>query len=186
MQDFPIDTQIIDWSQPGGTKLHLAGVIRESIVDGPGWRFVVFVQGCPHHCKNCQNAQTWSFEGGYMTTVENIVKAVKENKLITGVTLSGGEPFTQAKALTVLARELKKEGVDVMSFSGWTFEELRDGANEENCWMDLLKELSLLVDGKFIEEQKTLNLRFRGSKNQRIVDVQKSLASNQTILSELN
>ncbi|MBQ1451696.1 MAG: anaerobic ribonucleoside-triphosphate reductase activating protein [Clostridia bacterium] len=173
--------------RPGETKLHLAGVIRESIVDGPGWRFVVFVQGCPHHCKGCQNPQTWSFtEGGYDTTVENIMKAVKENKLITGVTLSGGEPFTQAKALTVLAKEIRKEGLDVMAFSGWTFEELKEGANEENGWMDLLRELSLLIDGRFIEEQLTLNLRFRGSKNQRIIDVQRSLAEGKTVLSELN
>ena len=184
--DFPIDTQIIDYDQPGGTKLHLAGVIRESIVDGPGWRFVVFVQGCPHHCKGCQNPQTWGFDGGYETTVENIINAVKADPLLKGVTLSGGEPFTQAKALAVLAREIKKLGLDVMSFSGWTFEELRDGANADNAWMDLLPELSLLVDGKFIEEQKSLDLHFRGSKNQRIVDVQKSLASGTTVLSELN
>lgn len=185
--DFPIDTQIIDWSQPGGTKLHLAGVIRESIVDGPGWRMVVFTQGCPHHCKGCQNPGTWSFtEGGYDTTVENIVKAAKENPLLKGITLSGGEPFAQAKALTVLARELKKEGLDVMAFSGWTYEELLQGANAENCWLDLLSEISLLVDGKFIEEQKTLDLRFRGSKNQRIIDVQKSLAAGKAVLSELN
>ena len=179
--------QFLNNGRPGETKLHLAGVIRESIVDGPGYRFVVFVQGCPHHCKGCQNPQTWSFtEGGYDTTVENIMKAVKENKLITGVTLSGGEPFTQAKALTVLAKELRKEGLDVMAFSGWTFEELRDGADEENGWLDLLRELSLLIDGRFIQEQLTLELRFRGSKNQRIVDVQKSLQTGQTVLSELN
>ncbi len=186
MLEFPIDTQIIDPDQPGETKLHLAGVIRESIVDGPGWRFVVFAQGCPHRCKGCQNPQTWPFEGGYQTTVENIVKAVLSDKLVTGVTLSGGEPFTQAKALAVLAKELKKNGVDVMAFSGWTYEELRDGANDQNCWMDLLKELSLLVDGKFREEEKSLDLRFRGSKNQRIVDVAASLASGGTVLSELN
>lgn len=185
--DFPVDTQIINWDRPGETKLHLAGVIRESIVDGPGFRFVVFVQGCPHHCKGCQNLQTWSFtEGGYDTTVENIVNAVKADKLVTGVTLSGGEPFTQAKALTVLARELRKEGIDVMAFSGWTFEELREGSNEENCWSDLLRELSLLIDGRFIEEQMSLELKFRGSKNQRIIDVQRSLAAGETILSELN
>ena len=179
--------QFLNNDRPGETKLHLAGVIRESIVDGPGYRFVVFVQGCPHHCKGCQNPQTWSFtEGGYDTTVENIMKAVKENKLITGVTLSGGEPFTQAKALTVLAKELRKEGLDVMAFSGWTFEELRDGADEENGWLDLLRELSLLIDGRFIQEQLTLELRFRGSRNQRIVDVQKSLQTGQTVLSELN
>ena len=179
--------QFLNNDRPGETKLHLAGVIRESIVDGPGYRFVVFVQGCPHHCKGCQNPQTWSFtEGGYDTTVENIMKAVKENKLITGVTLSGGEPFTQAKALTVLAKELRKEGLDVMAFSGWTFEELRDGADEENGWLDLLRELSLLIDGRFIQEQLTLELRFRGSKNQRIIDVQKSLQTGQAVLSELN
>ena len=179
--------QFLNNDRPGETKLHLAGVIRESIVDGPGYRFVVFVQGCPHHCKGCQNPQTWSFtEGGYDTTVENIMKAVKENKLITGVTLSGGEPFTQAKALTVLAKELRKEGLDVMAFSGWTFEELTQGSNDENGWLDLLRELSLLIDGKFIEEQLTLELRFRGSKNQRIIDVQKSLQTGQAVLSELN
>lgn len=182
-----MNTTLLSNDRPGETKLHLAGVIRESIVDGPGWRFVVFVQGCPHHCKGCQNPQTWSFtEGGYDTTVENIVNAVKENKLITGVTFSGGEPFTQAKALSVLAKELKKEGLDVLAFSGWTYEELREGANEENGWMDLLRELSLLIDGRFIQEQLSLELRFRGSKNQRIVDVQRSLAEGKTVLSELN
>lgn len=185
--DFPFNAQNIDYDRPGETKLHLAGVIRESIVDGPGWRFVVFVQGCPHRCPGCQNPQTWSFtEGGYDTTVENIVNAAKANKLISGITLSGGEPFTQAKPLAVLARELKKEGLDVMAFTGWTFEQLRDGADEQNGWMELLRELSLLIDGRFIKEQLTLNLRFRGSKNQRIVDVQRSLADGHTVLSELN
>lgn len=166
-------------------KLRLAGVIRESVVDGPGWRFVVFVQGCPHHCEGCQNPQTHSFDGGYETTVGNIVKAVCENKLVSGVTLSGGEPFTQAKALTVLAREIKKCGYDVMSFSGWTFEELMSGATEENGWKELLCELSYLVDGKFILAEKSLELKFRGSRNQRIVDVQKSLATGKTVTTEL-
>ena len=167
-------------------KLRLAGVIRESIVDGPGWRFVVFVQGCPHHCPGCQNPQTHDFDGGYETTVGNIVNAVNANKLVSGVTFSGGEPFTQAKALTVLAREIKALGYDVMSFSGWTFEELMEGANEKNGWRELLEELSYLVDGKFIMEQKSLELKFRGSRNQRIVDVQKSLASGKTVTTELD
>lgn len=166
------------------TKLRLAGVIRESIVDGPGWRFVVFVQGCPHHCPGCQNPQTHDFDGGYETTVENIVNAVKEDSLLAGVTFSGGEPFTQAKALAVLAREIKAIGLDVMSFSGWTYEELLEGATEENGWRELLDELSFLVDGKFILEQKTLSLKFRGSKNQRIVDVQKSLTMGSVITTE--
>lgn len=168
------------------TKLRLAGVIRESIVDGPGWRFVVFVQGCPHHCKNCQNPGTWDFDGGYETTVENIMKAVKEDKLLTGVTLSGGEPFTQAKELAVLARKAREAGLDVMSFSGYTYEELVNGATVDNGWFDLLSELSLLVDGKFIEEQKSLELKFRGSRNQRIIDVRESLKVGHAVLSPLN
>ncbi len=168
------------------TELRLAGVIRESIVDGPGWRFVVFVQGCPHHCLGCQNPQTHSFDEGYITTVENIVNAVKEDGLLTGVTLSGGEPFTQAKPLTVLAREIRKLGLDVMAFSGYTYEELINGATEENGWLELLSELSLLIDGRFVESQKSLELRFRGSRNQRIIDVQKSLSTNTVVLSELN
>ncbi len=166
-------------------KLRLAGVIRESIVDGPGWRFVVFVQGCPHHCPGCQNPQTHDFDGGYETTVGNIVNAVKENKLLSGITLSGGEPFTQAKALTILAKEIKALGLDVMSFSGWTYEELINGANSENGWRELLEELSYLIDGKFIIAEKSLELKFRGSKNQRIVDVRKSLASGETVTTEL-
>lgn len=168
------------------TKLHLAGVIRESIVDGPGWRMVVFVQGCPHHCAGCQNPDTWSFSGGYETTVGRIVEAAKQDKLLCGITLSGGEPFTQAKALTVLAREIKAIGLDVMAFSGWTFEELTAGANEENGWLELLRELSLLVDGRFIESQKSLELKFRGSRNQRIIDVPRSLAAGRAVLSPLN
>lgn len=168
------------------TKLRLAGVIRESIVDGPGWRFVVFVQGCPHHCKNCQNPGTWDFDGGYETTVENIMKAVKEDKLLTGVTFSGGEPFTQAKELAVLARKVREAGLDVMSFSGYTYEELVNGATVDNGWFDLLSELSLLVDGKFIEEQKSLELKFRGSRNQRIIDVRESLKVGHAVLSPLN
>lgn len=168
------------------TKLRLAGVIRESIVDGSGWRFVVFVQGCPHHCKNCQNPGTWDFDGGYETTVENIMKAVKEDKLLTGVTLSGGEPFTQAKELAVLARKVREAGLDVMSFSGYTYEELVNGATVDNGWFDLLSELSLLVDGKFIEEQKSLELKFRGSRNQRIIDVRESLKVGHAVLSPLN
>ncbi|NLL63198.1 MAG: anaerobic ribonucleoside-triphosphate reductase activating protein [Ruminococcaceae bacterium] len=168
------------------TKLRLAGIIRESVVDGPGWRLVVFAQGCPHRCQGCQNPDTWSFDDGYESTVGNIIKVVKENKLLKGVTLSGGEPFCQAKAFTVLAKEVKALGLDVLAFSGWTFEELLAGANEENGWFELLSELSLLIDGKFIEEEKSLEIRFRGSKNQRIIDVPASLEQRQTVLSSLN
>ena len=107
------------------------------------------------------------------------------NKLLAGVTLSGGEPFTQAKELTILAREIKSLGLDVMSFSGWTYEELLTGATSQNGWRELLEELSYLIDGKFLIEQKSLQLKFRGSKNQRIVDVKASLATGKTVTTEL-
>lgn len=167
------------------TKLRLAGVIRESIVDGPGWRLVVFVQGCPHRCEGCQNPQTHDFEGGYDSTVGNIVDAIKQNKLLAGITLSGGEPFTQAKALTVLSKKVHEMGKSVMAYSGWTFEKLLRGADEKNGWLGLLREVDYLVDGKFELDKKSLSAKFRGSTNQRIIDVKKSLEQGFAIETEL-
>lgn len=167
------------------TKLRLAGVIRESIVDGSGWRLVVFAQGCPHNCKGCQNPQTHNFDGGYTSTVGNILNAVKENPLLSGITLSGGEPFSQAKELAVLAREIHLLGLNVMAYTGWTFEQLYNNADEKNGWLELLNEVDWLVDGKFEIENKTLSLKFRGSTNQRIVDVKKSLAKGTCVEIEL-
>ncbi|MEG1179396.1 MAG: anaerobic ribonucleoside-triphosphate reductase activating protein [Oscillospiraceae bacterium] len=167
------------------TNLRLAGVIRESIVDGPGWRLVVFAQGCPHHCEGCQNPQTHDFTGGYDSTVQNILDAVKANKLLAGITLSGGEPFAQAKAMSKLAHEIHKIGLNVMAYSGWTFEQLFNGANNQNYWLDLLNEVDFLVDGKFDIDKKSLSVKFRGSSNQRIIDVKKSLASGYAVETEL-
>jgi len=162
-------------------KLRLAGVIRESIVDGPGWRFVVFAQGCPHRCKGCHNPQTHDFDGGYDTTVENIINEVKKNPYLKGVTLSGGEPFCQAKPLAVLAKKAHELGLDVITYTGYTYEELIEGANEENGYIELLKETDILVDGRFILEEKTLELRFRGSRNQRVIDPKVSLKEGRVV-----
>ncbi|HOA34122.1 MAG: anaerobic ribonucleoside-triphosphate reductase activating protein [Clostridiales bacterium] len=162
-------------------KLRLAGVIRESIVDGPGWRFVVFAQGCPHRCKGCHNPQTHDFDGGYDTTVENIINEVKKNPYLKGVTLSGGEPFCQAKPLAVLAKKAHELGLDVITYTGYTYEELIEGANEENGYIELLKETDILVDGRFILEEKTLELRFRGSRNQRVIDPKASLKEGRVV-----
>ncbi|HOL79081.1 MAG TPA: anaerobic ribonucleoside-triphosphate reductase activating protein [Clostridiales bacterium] len=162
-------------------KLRLAGVIRESIVDGPGWRFVVFAQGCPHRCKGCHNPQTHDFDGGYDTTVENIINEVKKNPYLKGVTLSGGEPFCQAKPLAVLAKKAHELGLDVITYTGYTYEELIEGTNEENGYIELLKETDILVDGRFILEEKTLELRFRGSRNQRVIDPKASLKEGRVV-----
>ena len=106
------------------TPLRLAGVIRESIVDGPGIRMTVFVQGCPHHCKGCHNQHTWDFEGGYMSSVERVLEEAAKDPLLKGVTLSGGEPFSQAKPLTVLAKRAHEMGLNVFCYTGYTFEKL--------------------------------------------------------------
>ncbi len=167
-------------------KLRLAGIIRESIVDGPGIRMTVFVQGCPHHCKGCHNQQTWDFDGGYDSTSEKILEEAKKDKLIKGLTFSGGEPFEQAASLAILAKEAKKEGLNIFCYTGYTYEYLVEHFDKRPEWKELLELCDWLVDGKFILEEKSLMLHFRGSKNQRIIDVQKSLKENKVVLSDLN
>lgn len=168
------------------TKLQLAGVVRESIVDGPGIRMTVFVQGCPHHCKGCHNEHTWSFDGGYTSSVERILEEAAKDKLLKGITLSGGEPFTQAKALAVLARKARAMGLNIFCYTGYTFEYLYAHFDEHPEYKELLEECDWLVDGPFVEEQMSLMLHFRGSRNQRILNVKESLAKGEAVLSEIN
>lgn len=163
--------------------LRVAGIIEESIVDGPGLRFVLFLQGCRTHCKGCQNPQTWDFEGGTLVSAEDILARVQCDPLVHGITFSGGEPFEQAEALQPLAEELKRRGYHLMAFSGYTFEHL---IMKPEC-RELLSLLDLLVDGPFIEEEKSLELRFRGSRNQRIINLEASRAAGwKPVLDELN
>lgn len=165
--------------------IRLAGIVRESIVDGPGFRFVVFVQGCPHHCPGCHNPQTHDPNGGYDVSWEELFSEVKKDPIIQGITLSGGEPMEQAKELLPLAKAVNAYGKNVMSFSGYTFEQLLGKGKKEPEVIELLKELTLLVDGRFIMAEKDLSLLFRGSRNQRIVDVQKSLAAGKAVIAEI-
>lgn len=162
------------------TELRLAGVIRESIVDGPGWRFVVFTQGCPHNCEGCQNPQTHPFDGGYITNSENLLREIRKDPLLSGVTLSGGDPFCQAQALAEFAAQVHELGLTVMTYTGWTFEELIAG--NKPGWRELLEQTDILVDGKFILAQKSLSLLFRGSKNQRLLDIPASLKAGKAVL----
>ena len=163
--------------------LRVAGGIEESIVDGPGLRFVLFLQGCRTHCKGCQNPQTWAFNGGTLVSAEDVLARIQGDPLVHGITFSGGEPFEQAQALLPLAAELKRRGYHLMAFSGYTFEQLlpKPGCRE------LLSLLDLLVDGPFIEEEKSLELRFRGSRNQRILNLAASRDAGWTpVLDALN
>lgn len=162
--------------------MKLAGIVRESIVDGPGIRFVIFAQGCPHECPGCHNPDTHDFESGFEADAENLLAEIKKNPLLSGITFSGGEPFCQAKELADLAGKIKLMGLNIMAYSGYTFEELLNGSNDYNCWKMLLEATDILVDGKFEEENKNLMLRFRGSSNQRILDVAASIKNRKAVL----
>lgn len=158
--------------------LNLADIITDSIVDGPGIRTTIFCQGCPHHCPGCHNPETWNFEGGTSLEEETVLNIVRSNPLCRGVTFSGGEPFAQADGFSKLACLLKQDGYEVASYSGYTFEELLNGTEAQK---NLLKQLDILIDGPFLLEDRSLSLSFRGSKNQRILDVQKSLSEGKPI-----
>lgn len=165
--------------------LRLAGVVKESIVDGPGIRFTVFVQGCPHHCYGCHNAQTHDFSGGYDCDTDRVIEEIEKNPLLSGVTFSGGEPFCQAKALAELAKEIKSRGYNIITYSGYTFEQICQDSETHPERMELLKLCDYLIDGKFVMEKKDLTLHFRGSSNQRIIDVAKSLEAKKAVVTEL-
>ena len=148
--------------------MRLSGIVEESIVDGPGLRYVLFTQGCPHHCKGCHNPQTHDFEGGFPFTAEAALAQIAENPLLAGVTLSGGEPFEQARALCAVAEGVQAMRKNVMAYTGYTFEAL---LARNDYWTNRLLELTdVLVDGPYVESLRDLELQFRGSSNQRLLD----------------
>ena len=155
--------------------LRLAGVVRESIVDGPGLRLTVFVQGCPHRCPGCHNPETHDPNGGYDGNIERILEAVDANPLLAGVTLSGGEPIAQAEALLPLAHAVRDRGKDLVLFTGYTFEQLMEMGKTRPAIPELLGMCRLLIDGPFLLAQRDLTLTFRGSRNQRLLDPVQSL-----------
>lgn len=163
-------------------KVKLSGIVEESITDGKGIRYTVFTQGCPHHCKGCHNPQTWNFEGGEEREISDIFEEFKENPLLKGITFSGGEPFCQPEPLLELARLVHSINKDVTVFSGYTYEEIMDMDGSAKA---LLNECDVLIDGKFIEEQKNLELHFRGSENQRLIDLNKTRKRGQITPLEL-
>ena len=152
--------------------LDLAGIVGDSIVDGPGIRTTIFCQGCPHHCPGCQNPETWAFGQGTPVAAAQILEIVQANRLCRGVTFSGGEPFAQAEGFTELAKLLKAAGYEVASYSGYTFEQLLKGTDAQK---ELLAQIDVLIDGPFLLAERSLEIPFRGSRNQRIIDVKKSL-----------
>lgn len=164
--------------------IRVAGVVRESIVDGPGLRFAVFTQGCSHACPECQNLETWDFAGGYDCEIKKILDLIDSNPLLDGLTLSGGDPLFQPEPSYILAKAVKERGLNVVVYTGYTFEELIDMSKNDGNILNLLSVTDILIDGKYEKDKRDLTLRFRGSGNQRIIDVAASLTAGKVILDE--
>ncbi len=160
--------------------MRIYGLQQDSIVDGPGFRFACFVQGCPHGCPGCHNPDSHDPDGGMEMTVDQVAAELLKNPLTDGLTLSGGEPFAQAEDCLALAQIAHSHGLNVWCYSGWTFAHLRDeGTAAQKA---LLAELDVLVDGPFLLAERTLSLPWRGSRNQRVIDVQASLAAGSEVV----
>jgi anaerobic ribonucleoside-triphosphate reductase activating protein len=160
----------------------VGGIEPESIVDGPGFRYTVFVQGCDFRCPGCHNARLQSFEGGRETPVSELLRDIMANPLLDGLTLSGGDPFTQAEACAGLAKKVRALGLSVVTFTGYLWEDLLAPGRED--WLRLIEASDIIVDGPFIMEKRDLDLRFRGSANQRLIDVRRSLAAGKAVVLE--
>ena len=147
----------------------LAGIVDESVVDGPGVRLVVFAQGCPHRCPGCHNPHTWDFNGGMEVSIEETLLRAEANPILSGITLSGGEPFAQAAGFARLASEARRMGLSVMIYTGYTWEQLAD--SPAPGVRDLLLAADILVDGPFVQALADPGLAYRGSRNQRVIQV---------------
>lgn len=154
--------------------MRVMNIIHDSVVDGEGLRTVVFFAGCPHHCQGCHNPESWKMTNGKEMTVEEIFREVMSNSL-TDVTFSGGEPMIQAKNLARLAKKIKEAGKNIWVYSGFTYEELLQARDPYK--RKVLQYCDVLVDGRFELEQRDLSLRFKGSRNQRIIDLNKRLVA---------
>lgn len=164
-------------------EVRLAGDIQEdSILDGVGIRTVIWFQGCLHNCLGCQNPETHDLNMGKVVNVDDIKNILKNLKYQNGITLSGGDPFFQAKGALEIAKYAHEIGLNVWAYTGFTFDALLNGDIDK---FNLLKEVDVLVDGKFMLDKKSLNCKFRGSTNQRIIDVKKSLESDGVVLYEV-
>lgn len=156
----------------------------DSIVDGEGIRTVIWTQGCPHNCLGCHNPETHDINEGATVSLEEVYEIIDELEGQDGITFSGGDPFMQPKECSEIAKYSKKKGYNIWSYTGYTFEHLLLLSNSNPDIMDFLKEIDVLVDGKFELSKKSYNCIFRGSSNQRIIDVKKSLKKGKTILLE--
>jgi len=157
-------------------QIRIAGLVPESFVDGDGIRFAIFMQGCRRNCAGCHNPETQDLNGGRLVDTQEIISAIKKNPLLDGITLTGGEPLLQICAATEISRAAKNFGLNVWCYTGYTFEELPIDA------APLLENVDVLVDGEFVLSLRDLELQFRGSRNQRIIDLKKTREQNKIVL----
>jgi len=162
--------------------MQIAGTVEDSIVDGPGLRFVVFTQGCKFKCKGCHNPETWDELGGVSTDIVDLIAQMSANPLTDGLTLSGGEPFEQASECALLAAAAQSGGLNVWVFSGYLFEELFRRSQSDDATFKFLSNIDVLVDGQYIDSERTLSVKWCQSKNQRVIDVSQSLALGCAVL----
>lgn len=163
-------------------KIRLAGLIHESLSNGEGLRRVLFSQGCMHNCKGCFNPHTHPFEGGEILLIDELAEDIVNNPMLRGVTFSGGDPFEQADKFARIAEKVREKGKDVWVYTGYTYEYIIEHQNERKGWSELMKQSDVLVDGRFEEDKYCPNLKFRGSSNQRIIDIKKSLIKNEVVV----
>ena len=160
-------------------KIRLAAYLQpDSIVDGEGIRTVIWTQGCPHHCPGCHNASTWNFNEGALIDVKDVIEELKTIKNQDGITLSGGDPVCQSDACYEISKAAHEMGLNVWCYTGYTYEMMLTNPKMRR----LLDQIDVLVDGKFIQEEKSYDIYFRGSRNQRIIDVPKSLKEEKVVL----
>ncbi|MFY9113742.1 MAG: 4Fe-4S cluster-binding domain-containing protein [Dethiobacteria bacterium] len=163
-------------------KLRIAGIKKESLVDGPGICYVIFVQGCKHNCPGCHNPEAQSFDGGVEICITDIFKEIASLKGTDAVVFSGGEPFLQAEALSCLGEKIQGLGLKVITYTGFIFEQLIEDSPQRDIYRKLLEVTDILIDGPYIEEQRDLGLVFRGSGNQRIIDVKPSMKFKKVVI----
>ncbi len=165
--------------------IRIAGIIKESIVDGPGIRFVIFTQGCIHNCKNCHNPETHDLNGGYNIEIDEIFNMIDKNPLLDGITLSGGEPFLQYEESLEICKRAVERNLSIIVYTGYTFEEIIEKSSKNIKLKEFLKSIDILIDGRYIDDKRDLLLKFRGSTNQRIIDIKESLEKSNIILLDL-
>ena len=163
-------------------NIRLSGIAYESLVNGPGMRRVFFAQGCKHNCPGCFNPDTHDFAGGEERNMDELIKDVLDNPILKGVTFSGGDPFEQADKFAYMAKEFRKNGLNIWSYTGYKFENIIKQSENNKGWKDLLNNIDVLVDGRFEKDKMQDGLKFRGSLNQRMIDVKESLKTGKIVI----